>query len=612
MTPKKKIMVVEDNQLNREILSEILSERYTVLEAENGLAALKLLAQHRNDVALILLDMIMPLMDGYTFLDKVKADPELTLIPVIVMTQSGSEESEVEALAHGATDFMPKPYRPQIILHRVANIIKLRENAAMANQFKYDQLTGLYSREYFYHRVRECLLDNPNGEYNIVCSNIENFKVYNDSFGVKAGDELLRGIADIIRKTVGEHGIYGRFGADRFLILQNRAAELADREAMLSSLNADGYMHSNIVTKWGIYEITDRSVSVEQMCDRAFLAADSIKGQYNQFLAVYDDALRNKLLQEQAITETMESALQEGQFAVYLQPKYNLNNDTLAGAEALVRWNHPQWGFMSPGTFIPLFEKNGFISRLDEYVWEQVCALLQDWNGKGYPRLPVSVNVSRVDILREELVDKLSGLVKKYGIEPAQLHLELTESAYTNNPGQIIATVERLRALGFIVELDDFGSGYSSLNMLSQMKMDILKLDMKFIQSETAEPSEPGILQFIINLARWMNLRVVAEGVETRAQLERLRELGCDYAQGFFFAKPMPIPEFEALLQANTLERLEPEPFPCGEKPFEKCLLLVDDDQVYRGRVRSLFGELYRILEADGADTCHRLSPGKL
>ena len=601
MFPKKQILVVEDNPLNREILIEILAEHYLVLEAENGQEALEVLKEHADSVALILLDVMMPVMDGFTFLDYIKADDELALIPVIVMTQSDSESDEVAALAHGAADFVPKPYRPQVILHRVASIINLRETAAIVNQFQYDRLTGLYNIQFFYRKVREQLQANPDREYNLVCSNVENFKLYNDTFGVAAGDRLLRDTADIMRRMLGPDGICGRFSGDRFVCLQERAKETEDRNAF--SPDQRGLAGGrNIVMKWGIYEITDRSVSVEQMCDRALLAADSIKGQYNRHFAVYDDALRGKLLREQAITETMEQALQERQFEVYLQPKYNLHDDGLAGAEALVRWIHPEWGFMSPGEFIPLFEKNGFITRLDQYVWEQVCALLQSWKKKGYPLLPVSVNVSRADVYQIDLIDTLLQLVEKYGLEPGWLHLEITESAYTENPNQIIETAGKLREIGFVIEMDDFGSGYSSLNMLNQMKLDILKLDMKFIQSETAKPVEQGILRFIVGLAQWMNLGVVAEGVETRQQLERLREIGCDYVQGYFFARPMPAAEFEKLLRNQT------RPLNLTEKP--RCrdrdmwgLLVVDEDEEYRSRVRETFQEQCYVMEAADAQT---------
>lgn len=473
------------------------------------------------------------------------------------MTQSASEEDEIMALRYGATEFVPKPYRPQIILHRVASIIKLRENAAMANQFKFDRLTGLFSREYFYQRARECLQENPDVEYSMICANIENFKVYNDSFGRKAGDRLLQEYAAAIRAQTGEDEVCGRYGADRFLMLRKRGKQLPalEMKAHTEPGESTGYPNK-VLVKWGVCEITDPTVPVAQLCDWAFLAVESIKGKYNCQIHVYDDTLRNKLLREQAIVESMETALQEGQFVVYFQPKYHLTTGEIAGAEALVRWVHPQWGFISPGEFIPLFEKCGFVTRLDRYMWEQVCVVLRDWREKGYPPLAVSVNVSRLDIFQIDLVRTFSELVEKYGIEPAQLHLELTESAYTAEPERMIETVAQLRDMGFILEMDDFGNGYSSLNLLSQTKLDILKLDRALVQNETAKTAEQSILPFLVSLAHWLNMRVVAEGVETRMQMERLREAGCDYAQGYYFARPMPVEECEELLKRKLPERM--------------------------------------------------------
>ena len=553
---KKRVLVVEDNELNRELLCQILSQEYDVMEAENGQVALEILKEHKNSISLIFLDVVMPVMDGYTFLNRLRSDSSMSFIPVVVTTQGSSEEDEVNALSHGATDFVPKPYRPKIILHRAANLIELRENAAMVNQFMYDRLTGLFSREYFYQKVQERLNDSTGTSYAIVCSNVENFKVYNDIFGIRAGDEVLRRIADLFREMMGENGLCARYGTDRFLCLM-RQARLPEWMRVHSSAEKLPGL-SNIELKWGVYKISNRAVPVEKMCDRAFLVADSIKGRYNQRSGIYDDVLRDKLLREQAITESMETALAEGQFSVYLQPKYWLQNDTMAGAEALARWVHPELGFMNPGEFIPLFEKNGFITKLDRYVWEQTCKKLQQWRQEGYPDIAVSVNVSRADVYQEDLPATMSSLVAQYGIEPRQLHLELTESAYTENPNQIIAVVDELRNRGFVIEMDDFGSGYSSLNMLNQVHFDILKLDMKFIQTETAKPGEMSIMRFVVNLAKWLNLSTVAEGVETKAQLERLRDVGCDYAQGYYFSRPLPVQEFEKLLAAEK-KRLEDE-----------------------------------------------------
>lgn len=550
MYSKKKILVVEDNELNRMMLVGILENEYEVLEAENGEEALAVLKQCGEEISLILLDIIMPVMDGYTFLSHLKADASLSSIPVIVTTQNDGESDEVAALAHGATDFVAKPYKPQIILHRIASIINLRETAAMVNLLQYDRLTGLYSKEYFYQRVKDILMRNPEQKYDIICSDIENFKLVNDVFGITAGDQLLRTVAEMYLKFTENKGVCGRLTADRFVCLLEHRWEYDDEMFIrANALINDSANSKNVVTKWGIYHVEDPAISVEQMCDRAFLAVNSIKGQYGKYFATYDDKLRSSLLREQAISDCMETALAEGQFEIYLQPKYRIMDNMLSGAEALVRWNHPEWGFQSPAQFIPVFEKSGFITNLDQFVWDQTCAALRDWDDRGYPAINVSVNVSRADIYNADLTNILMNILGKYNLKPERLHLEITESAYTEDPKQIIDTVGSLRKLGFVIEMDDFGSGYSSLNMLNQMSLDILKLDMKFIQSETSKSVNKGILHFIMDLARWMNLTVVAEGVETEEQLKRLKDAGCDYAQGYYYAKPIPRAEFEELLK---------------------------------------------------------------
>ena len=549
MFSRKKILVVEDNPLNRGLLCQILASDYDVLEAENGQEALDILKQYKEGISLILLDIVMPVMDGYTFLSIMKADPAYSSIPVIVTTQNDGESDEVAALSHGASDFVAKPYRPQIILHRVASIINLRETAAMVNLIQYDRLTGVYSKEFFYQQVKDILLRNPDKQYDILCSDIENFKLINDVFGVPTGDRLLKGVAEMYKQRVDGRGICGRLTSDKFACLLERKFDYTDEVFKEASEQVNSVLEvRNIAMKWGVYYIEDRSISVEQMCDRALLAARSIKGQYGKYFAPYDDTLRNRLLKEQAITDIMESALAQNQFQIYLQPKYRIGDKKLVGAEALVRWIHPEWGFQSPGEFIPLFEKNGFITKLDQYVWDKTCAAIKEWEEEGLAPISVSVNVSRADIYNADLADILVRIVQKHNLSPSQLHLEITESAYTENPTQIIDTVGKLRDLGFVIEMDDFGSGYSSLNMLNEMPIDILKLDMKFIQSETAKPQSQGILQFIIALARWMHLSVVAEGVETEEQFNRLKVIGCDYVQGYYFARPMPCDEFKELL----------------------------------------------------------------
>lgn len=543
------ILTAEDNEINRAILREILTPEYDVLEAENGKEALDILAVNADKVSLILLDVMMPVMDGYTFLDHLKNDQRLSLIPVIVMTQSDAETDEIAALSHGATDFVPKPYRPEVILHRVKSIINLRETAAMINELQYDRLTGVYNHEYFYQMVKKRLAEDPDGEYSIVCSNIDNFKLVNDTFGNKAGDELLKEIASISKLTVGDTGFCGRFGADRFLCFQKTDIEHNDRNDF--GLRLDFEMSSilkSITMHWGIYEIKDRSIPVEQMCDRALLAVNSIKGKYNQLFKIYDDSLRDNLIFENTITQDLDKSLKDENFIIYYQPKYSLKDNGITGAEALIRWNHPVFGMMNPGEFIPLFEKNGHIPKLDIYVWEHVLMNMNKWRKNGFEILPVSVNISRADVFHFDVVKVLKELTCKYKIEPEYLHLEITESAYTESSLIIVETVDRLREIGFVVEMDDFGSGYSSLNMLSRMRLDILKLDLEFTQSETAKKEEDSILEDIIAMAHKMHLKIMAEGVENESQLQRLMKAGCDYVQGYYLAKPMCEDEYLKLL----------------------------------------------------------------
>lgn len=608
MLAQKVILVVEDNEINRALLVTLLSEEYRVLEAENGEAALQIL-RRKEEIALILLDINMPVMDGYTFLSLIKADSAFSAIPVIVTTQSDSEEDEVSALSHGATDFVAKPYKPQIILHRVASIIRLRETAAMINQFQFDRLTGLYSREFFYQRVRESIQQAPQKKYDILCSNIENFKLLNDVFGSSAGDQLLCGIADLYREYVGGHGIVGRLNADQFVCLLEGGITYTDEMFIHAGEAVNGLPHGkNVVMKWGIYSVTDYDISVEQMCDRALLAARSIKGQYGKYFATYDDQLRGELLRRQAILDSMETALAEEQFFVCFQPKYRIQDGALAGAEALVRWRHPRWGVQAPGEFIPIFEQNGFITKLDQFVWDKTCSILRQWEDRGYPVIPVSVNVSRADIYNTDIADILMNILKKYNLSPERLHLEITESAYTENPGQIIETVCHLRSLGFVIEMDDFGTGYSSLNMLSRLPIDILKLDMKFVQSESGKVTKHGILRFIMDLARWLGLSVVAEGVETKEQLNQLMEISCDYAQGYYFTKPISQEAFEELLKEQEIAGMtEAKQKELRER---QSLLVADEDPEYISQVRETFGDVFDVLEARDMDVVQKSIAG--
>lgn len=548
MARKRKILVVEDQEINRIILCNILEDHYDVLQACNGLEALNLLRSSRKDISLILLDLLMPVMDGYDFLDTIKKDKVLSAIPVIITTSKDSDAEEIRCLANGASDFVTKPYNPEVVRHRIASIIHLRESSAMLNMLEYDHLTGLYSREFFYQRVVRILEQNPDKKYDIICSDIENFKLVNERSGEKMGDELLCYVAELLRQLLGGSDICSRIRGDVFAFLVEHGEQ--DYEQVLEEQARIGYADSpvpNLMIKYGFYENVDRSLPCSVMCDRALLALRRIKNQYGKYIARYDDSLRLALLRERQILDSMETALSARQFQVYFQPKHEILSGTVTGAEALVRWMHPQFGFMSPGEFIPLFERNGFISRLDAYVWDETCRVLSDWKKRGLPLIPISVNLSRSDFSISDLAEQVASIADSHGVEHELLHLEITESAYTDNPQQIISTIHQLREMGFKIEMDDFGSGYSSLNMLSELPIDVLKMDMHFIQQKVTDQNR-SILSFIVNLSKWLNLITIAEGVETKEQIEYLKSIGCLYVQGYYYAKPMPVKEFEEYL----------------------------------------------------------------
>ncbi len=550
MSKQKQVLVVDDNIINRRILSSILHSEYQILEAADGLEALNILREKQDKIALILLDIMMPVMDGYGFLTAKKGLGDLDNIPVIVTTQQDADDDEIRALSSGANDFVTKPYKPKVIRHRVNNLISLREKSQMVKQLREDSLTGVFNKDYFFNHALELMQEQPEKHFHILCCDIEHFKLINEVFGSETGDQILCLLAECLQDFAGEGGICGRLQADVFTCcLEARDYEESQFQAIVDQMNAMS-LQSKIVVKFGIYTLEEADLSINAMCDRAMLTVKSIKGKYGSLFALYDDKMRQALMQNQFIVDNMEQGLTQHEFVVYFQPKHHLVSGAIMGAEALVRWKHPDRGLIPPNHFIPVFETNGFISKLDAYVWETTCQHIRLWMDSGLPVVPVSVNVSRADLYNDGLPSLLQSFLDRYELPPDYLHLEITESAYTQDSKQIVSMVSQLKDLGFMVEMDDFGTGYSSLNTLSELPFDILKLDMRFLDGNQDSQKSDNILRYVMSLASCMNVKVVAEGVETQAQLEKLRAMGCDYAQGYFFARPMPNDEFCAYLQS--------------------------------------------------------------
>lgn len=548
---KHTILVVDDNEINIKILEKILEKDYNVLSANNGREALNIIRSENNKIATILLDLVMPIMDGFEFLKIHQKDRIFSSLPVIVMTQQNDVETEIKALSLGASDFLPKPYNPIIIKHRIKNIIELIQNSLLVNTLEKDSLTDLYTKEAFFGYV-EKYLKNSKTEFDLVGLNIERFKLVNDIFGMKEGDRLLEFIAKLIEKKFRDYKVIcSRAVADQFYIFINRNTNYInilyeiEKEIKAYNLNIEIPIH------FGVYEINNKKVPISIMCDRVKLAIDSIKGKYNVLYSPYDEKLIEKIKAEQELLNCMEESLKNKDFKVYLQPKSNLITGEVIGAEALIRWIHKDLGFITPNRFIPLFEKNGFITNIDMFVLEEVCSKLKEWIDTGIQPIRISINLSRVDIYNPNLINMMMVIIDKYKVPIEYISLEITETSYTENSKQLIAVVKKLKEIGFNIEMDDFGSGYSSLNMLEELPIDILKLDIKFLETSSKTKNNIGILNFVVGLGRWLDLSLIVEGVETIEQVNYLKSIGYIYGQGYYFAKPMPKDDFDNYLIKN-------------------------------------------------------------
>lgn len=548
MKYKQKVLIVDDQQINRILLTKILESKYEVLEAANGLEAFSVLETEKDNIQVILLDLIMPEMDGYTFLEKRSEQAYIKDIPVIVTTQAEGKESEIKALEKGATDYITKPYHPAIILQRVINTIALRENAILKNTSERDYLTKLYNKETFFNKVHQLIQSDTEQTYSIVYVNIERFKIVNDFFGEAKGDDLLVNLANIIKFFSNDKKyLAARFNADCYYICMphDKINELRLANYVIAKLE-EFEINLKLNVNFGVYVIKDPTMKVSLMCDRASLAVKNIVGKYDSYIEYYNDQIHKTILEEQEIVNEMYKALQEKQFIIYIQPKFDLNNFSVIGAEALIRWHHPEKGIIPPNKFIPVFEKNGFITELDMYILDSVCMKIRELLDAHIEVVPISVNLSRADIYRPDLCENIVSTLKKYSINHQLIEFEITETSYTQDSEQLIEVVNKLRELGFSISMDDFGTGYSSLNMLSEVPVDLIKIDMRFLKNlREDDPKSTSLIHFIVYMAKWLGLPVIAEGVENIEQVEYLRSVGCYNGQGYFFAKPFPFDEYK-------------------------------------------------------------------
>ncbi len=412
-------------------------------------------------------------------------------------------------------------------------------------QATHDVLTDVYNRTHFYRKAKDRLAADPERAYSLVISNVRQFRLINDMFGMQAGDSILKQIGMALTRIQTPEMVIGRLESDHFAILiptEDFHAAVFQKISNQLIIKKDSNYRTSM--NFGIYPIEDREIPIPVMCERAALAIEEMNSAKGVSIAYYSDDMHLQTVRNRQLINDLNEGIRREQLLLYVQPQVALDG-SVTGGEVLVRWQHPREGFLMPGAFIPVMEQDGVITRLDYYVWEHTCRILRRWLDEGYTNHYLSVNISPIDFYFFDLYEVFTRLVSRYELPPQSLRLEITESAVMQDADAAFRLLERLRDAGFIIEIDDFGSGYSSLNMLKDFPVDVLKVDMIFLKKSAHQERSETILRSVIRLAKDLQLSVITEGVETAEQAEALREMGTDLYQGFYFARPMPLAEFE-------------------------------------------------------------------
>ena len=462
-----------------------------------------------------------------------------------------------------------------------------------------DAATGLLGKEAFFDEAAAYLRHSGARDVSIVCFDVDHFKLFNDLHGLDCGDELLRDLGRALALRFSPDGAQplARLAADTFaLCATGIRPERVER--ILVDISSECPNGIDAIVRAGVYRIEDPASPVSIMCDRAVIALRTVKGSYFDRVALYDPGMREALVLEREVVAGIESALREDRIELFLQPKCNIRTGKIVGAEALARWRHPERGIVAPGEFIPLIERNGLVRSLDLRVWEKTAAWIRGLIDEGVQPVPVSVNVSRADIYLVDVAAELHALVERYGIEPSLIEVEITESAYSERPDRIVAAFDELAERGFTVLMDDFGSGYSSLNMLKDINVDVLKIDMRFLDRDDRRSKD--IMESVIRMARWLDLPVIAEGVETREQVNFLLDVGCSYAQGYYYARPMEAAAFEALLTDGSKVQHEQCALQDARRPILDFRDLLHENTISDRMLSSIIGSVALYSYADG------------
>ena len=545
---KRKILIIEDNPISRNILVNFLKDDYEVIEAENGLVGLDVLFYNYRDISAVILDLYMPVIDGFEFLKKIQTNPILSAIPVLVATSASEGDDEERCLELGVSDFVTKPYNVGVVKMRLGKIIKMREDAAQFFISEYDSLTGLYTKDAFCHHIDMTINGNPGKSFDLVVSNIDNLHSIEQFYGIETGKKVVVRMAESIKNCGISALFYGRIRDDMFAGFGFHAKGFSDeyfQEQVTKMTEASP--NENLQVKFGVYRNVDKNAPASVLLNRAVSAMETIRRQYGVSVAYYDAKVVEKQERDDAMESAFESAIEKEDFEVWYQPKYSAKTKKIIGAEALIRWRGKDGKLIPPGEFIPLFEKDGLIPVLDEYVFKKVCCYQKKRQSDGDEIIPISVNLSRASILRKDFVKNYIGIAGRVGIEPSVVPIEITESMAVKSIS-VKTFAEDLIREGFSLHMDDFGSGYSSLASLQILRFDVIKLDKSLIDF-IGTPGGESLIRHTVAFAKESGMSVVAEGVETEQQLKFLQSIGCDSIQGFYFSPPVSQGEFEQLLK---------------------------------------------------------------
>ena len=544
---RPRVLIVEDEFVNQQILGQIIAKDFEPIYANNGQEALDILHEAPQEISLVLLDLNMPVMDGFTLMSIMNEEEILKRIPIIALTNDRS--AEIRSLQLGAQDFITKPYdMPEIVLARIKRSILLAEETDLILRTENDLLTGLTTKRYFFEYINLFDQHNPKANMDAIAINIKKFRTINALLGHRFGDKLLVSIANSLKKLMNTYeGIVSRVDSDTFFVyissIDNYEEVITNAlEEASSKVQKEGH----VAFKIGINRVVNRDLSVEKRFDDALRAMRLNKDNLKTTLVVYDQKMHENELFNEKLILGFEKSLENKEFKIYLQPKMNIAGDKprLSSAEVLVRWIHPGYGIISPTVFVPLFESNGLITRLDKYIWEEAASQIKEWKEKYGITLPLSINVSRVDLFSATLMDDLMEIMHKYDLKFDELFLEVTESACVEDAKEVTKRVTALKNKGFVIEMDDFGTGYSSLHMVSSLPLDALKIDRSFVLNLLNNEKSKVMVQVILELAKLLSAKCIAEGVENEEQLKLLKEMGVEIIQGFYFSKPIPTDEF--------------------------------------------------------------------